>query len=310
MIKIHNCNFDPNIVEKNDKLICTLGYEKRSVHILNKLVRKLEPQNILVFCFEDLLDIPRIRKQANLLTDNKVNIRYVLYKDYKRVYEDIKSFLSEKDCNEGRVYIDYSSMPRTWYSELPIKLNSVVKGIEYVYVVGKYTKDETNFPCAGIDSFAVTGTPSLRNSGRIHIIGIGYDAVRTVGIIQRLDPDMYSICCARRSDDIEMEKRVRKANKSIIDQALFATTVLMDNFSFMVAKLCEIAHEYVGHGDVIFVSDGPKPLIMAMSLAPQIVDKMGVVCVHFFRNQIGYKFVDVLPTNRYIAFSIEDVENY
>lgn len=308
MIKIKNAVFDPDLVEENDKLVCTLGYERRSSFILDKLIKKLKPQNVLVLCFVDLMNLPSIKAKVEALESIKVVVKYVNYRDYKLVYEAIKSFLLRNESSENKVFIDYSSMPRTWYSELPIKLDPYIKGIEYVYVVGRYTRNETNFPCAGIDSFAMTGIPSLRNNGRLHVIGIGYDAIRTTGIVQRLDPDMYSICCARRSDDDQMEKRVKKANKSIIDQALFTTTVMMDDFPFMVAKLCEIAYEYVDFGDVVYVTDGPKPLIMAMSLVPTIVNKTGIVCVHFFRNQINYKFVDVYPTNRYISFSVEEIE--
>lgn len=54
--------------------------------------------------------------------------------------------------------------------------------------------------------------------------------------------------------------------------------------SGMVDKLCELVYDQMQSGQVIIIPDGPKPLIMAMSLIPDIVKKDGVTCLHISRN--------------------------
>lgn len=72
----------------------------------------------------------------------------------------------------------------------------------------------------------------------------------------------------------------------------------------MFSKLCEIAIEYSGDKSVIFVPDGPKPLIFAMSLVPLYLDKEGISCIHIYRNVQIKEYVDVTPTDEILGFSL------
>ena len=117
---------------------------------------------------------------------------------------------------------------------------------------------------------------------------------------------MYTVCSAYYSNDVEMGKILRHINKKSIDQALSSHQFLIDDFSFMVAKLCEITNEYLAIGDVILVPDGPKPLIMAMSLVPQLLNKQGVICIHVSRNLSCYEFLNIQPTKTVLSFTISD----
>jgi hypothetical protein len=103
-----------------------------------------------------------------------------------------------------------------------------------------------------------------------------------------------------------MEQRVCEVNKHIIEQALSFVSLCTDDFKHMVARLCEIAYEYLPLGDVVLVPDGPKPLIMAMSLVPQLLGKEGVVCMHVSRNPKCREFVNVSATGTIIGFNSYD----
>ena len=307
MVRICDESFELSKISYNDLFISTVGYEERSTYLIDEMEKKLWPSNILVFCFSDLANQDRILSRVRKLQTLGVSVEFVRYEESERVYSLILSFLKTVRKPIENVYIDYSAMPRTWYSKLPINLSAEGVYAKFLYVVGEYPRKESEYPCAGInDSFSVIGKPSLRNSSCLHVIGIGYDSTRTMGLISMLDPDAYAICSARHSSDNDMEEKVQRVNRSTIDQSLFFCSFLMDEFSYMVDKLCEIAYEYSVLGDVIFVPDGPKPLIMAMSLVPQIVCRDGVVCVHVSRNPKGYEFVNVLPTKRIICFSVDN----
>ena len=56
-------------------------------------------------------------------------------------------------------------------------------------------------------------------------------------------------------------------------------------------------------GDIVLVPDGPKPLIMAMSLIPEIVGIPGISCLHVSRNKKFFKPIDVEAIDSVIGFS-------
>ena len=199
-------------------------------------------------------------------------------------------------------------MPRRWYYKLPILLKKILRELDKVYfwyVAGKYPGNYKTYPSAGIDSFSVFGKPSLRiGTKRTHIVGLSYDAVRTSALISILDPDSYITCNAYNKNNSEINNNVRLANTRVISMANMEVSLQIDDFFFMISKLCEIVNEFLPLGDVILVPDGPKPLIFAMSLIPLLVDKVGVICLHVSRNKEFYSAVDVEPTEIVYGFSI------
>ena len=308
MQMIKNIDFKYENVKINDIFICAIGYEERSRYLLNKMKDIVCNENILVLYFEDLKTSKEIMayiEDKNVSSIKTVDIKYEQGEDAADI---IISFLDELKDLAGKVYIDYSAMPRSWYSKLPFKISQgLLTEAYFLYVVGNYPCDYKAYPSAGIDSYSLIGRPTLRDQKRLHVIGIGYDSVRTEALLSILDPDMYAVCSAHYSLDNEMEQRVFEVNRKVIERAVSSASLVMDDFSFLVARLCEMANEYLPLGDVVFVPDGPKPLIMAMSLVPRIIDREGVVCMHVSRNLECYEPMDVEPTENVLCFGFKGV---
>lgn len=174
------------------------------------------------------------------------------------------------------------------------------------YVAGEYPDDYTAYPSAGIESFSLfAGRPSLRtDKKRTHILCLSYDTIRTQATLSMLDPDAYIACDAFDSLNRRIHDNVIEINVENIAHAVMSVSLHTDDFSFMVAKLCEVVRDFSPQGDVILVPDGPKPLIFAMSLVPEFVQLDGVVCFHVARNIQHSIPVDVIPTNRIVGFSV------
>lgn len=81
----------------------------------------------------------------------------------------------------------------------------------------------------------------------------------------------------------------------------------MEDFEFMVSKLCDTVNELLPVGEVILIPDGPKPLIFALSLVPDLVGKHGVTCLHISRNNENFEAVDVKPTGIIRGFEVRCV---
>lgn len=301
MMKVENIDFNIGTICNEDLFICAVGYEKRSFFLLKKFMEKIPKQNILIFCFEEFgKKYPDMYAEVESMPQR----RKVSYDSGDKVEKTIVDFLENKE--KGTAYIDYSSMPRNWYTCLPITLAKIsrIKCI-YLYVSGRYPGNYEAFPSAGINSYSSVGTPSARvEKKRLHLIGLGYDVIRTKALISILDPDYFGVCYAHEENDREMIENVRNANNQIISQSVSQIRFYTNDFEFMIAKLSEVVRENLPLGDVILVPDGPKPLIMAMALIPQMLNKEGVICLFVSRNLTNYEPVDVEPTDKVLGFSI------
>lgn len=312
-VEINNTEFDIELFNENSVFICAIGYETRSHYLLDKVAQKITASQILIFLFDDY-DKSK-RESLPMLTTEAVSIITVNYNDSEKVQTSIREFIrntrDSMDSDHIVVHIDYSSMPRSWYCRLPLTMKNLLETKErafFWYVEGEYPRLVKNYPTAGIDdNYSVfAGKSSLRtNKKRMHLFALGYDTIRTQATISMLDPEGYIACVAYNSKHREMLDAINKANAHIFSQAYMSLILPLEDFEFMLSKLCEIAYEFCPSGDVIFVPDGPKPLILAVSLVPEYVNQEGIVCLHFSRNPHNFERIDVQPTDNILGFSLE-----
>lgn len=301
MMRIKNVDFEIDNVCDEDIFICSLGYEVRSFYLFNQIREKIKKNNVIILCFEEFKT--KYKELYAEIADD-YTIKCVTYDSGEEIEEVIIDYVQEK--KNGTVYIDYSSMPRNWYARLPFSLyDNCHMQCVFLYVSGKYPGNYEAYPSAGINSYSSVGMTAARvDKKRLHIIGLGYDVIRTKALITILDPDRFCVCYAHEENDTEMLENVYNVNNQIISESISQVKFCINDFEFMVAKICEIVRENMSLGDVILVPDGPKPLIMAMSLVPQIIGEEGVVCLFVSRNVLNYEPVDVEPTNKILGFQL------
>ena len=73
----------------------------------------------------------------------------------------------------------------------------------------------------------------------------------------------------------------------------------------MIAKLRELTNESIATAGVIFVPDGSKPLIFAMSMIPQLLNKVGVTCLHVTRNEEHIRKLGIKANGMIVGFSLK-----
>ena len=308
-MQFNNEKFNISAVKQDDLFICAIGYEKRSTYIYEKLKAKIKGENIMLLFFDDYQkNLDSNREIIDLMESDKLQKLFFKYEEGNEVQSAIISFVEKKKSINCNIHLDYSSMPRKWYYKLPFELKNVCKNsnnIYFWYSTGKYEPDYECYPSAGVESYSIIGKTSLRiDPKRLHVFGLSYDSIRTKALISILDPDAYITCNAYNGARQDIGINVRKKNKEIIEQGGNEVTLEIDDFSFMVAKLCEIVNEYLPLGDVILVPDGPKPLIFAMALVPQVLQKEGVTCILVSRNQKAYEPIKVSADGYIYGFSI------
>lgn len=226
----------------------------------------------------------------------------------EKILDLIADRIEQKDS--ATVHIDYSSMPRNWYCRLPALLKTIIRPTDKVYfwyAEGEYPSSHEEYPSSGIDSFSFfSGKPSLQiENNRIHVIALSYDVIRTQAILSITDPSYLVACYAYTAEREDFLENLKQVNEPILPRAAMSVALQIEDFEFMVSKLCDTANELLPIGDVILIPDGPKPLIFALSLVPDLIGKQGVTCLHITRNNEHFESVDDIPTGTVHGFLIQ-----
>jgi len=284
-------------LKENDLFVCALGYEIRSWFLLEQNLSTRNKENTFIFCLERHKQANDIFNEIEKRQIKVINSEYNMGNTWK---DQLSNFLQIFSQNNENIHFDYSSMPRSWYCFFPLMLNELIceeKKALFWYVSGDYPNEYNNFPSAGIDSISVFSGhafPSV-DKKRFHIIGLGYDYIRTETMISIIEPECLISCYAYNPLNRETKENAFTANKRIVDRSFISAALPIDNFRGIVDKLCELVYDLTQNGQVIIVPDGPKPLILAMSLIPDIIKKNDITCLHISRNSIHFNKIDVRP---------------
>ena len=100
--------------------------------------------------------------------------------------------------------------------------------------------------------------------------------------------------------------RVERDNREALNAAAYTFKVPVDDFATTYSKLVSTVHQFRSEGDVVIVPDGPKPLVLASSIVPMVMDDpSGVVCFHVAKRQTdSFIPVDVAANGDPVGFSI------
>lgn len=312
-----NIEFDEMILEKNDLFVACLGYEERSFYLYDKFFSRLNKGNSLIFILDNYksYDISICDKIKDIIesdiTCKLIGVQQEDEKIFQQLVVDRVVELME-DRKDVKINIDYSSMPHGWYCKLPEILSVNVRAgdeISFWYSEGNYIELERKNETIGIgESKLYSGRSSLDTKrSRVHLLGVGYDSVRTQGIVSILDPEYCIVCEAYNPKQRKIHENVVNANSSILEQTPVHLTLYITDMEFMIAKLKGIINELyiIGGSDVILVPDGPKPLIFAMSMMPWLIGKEGISCLHISGNNANVK-ANIKPQGEILGFSIRN----
>lgn len=309
---IKNAKFDKALFSEDDLYIFAIGYEHRSFYLCDQLMSRFESLKPVVFVLNDYEKYSHSLLKVKELKSKSIPLHVEKYQDFRDVQDKIvKNVQSRISSTEAiTVHIDYSSMPRSWYCKLPILLKDIIRPNDKVYfwyAEGEYPASHEEYPSSGIDSFSFfSGKPSLQiANNRIHVVALGYDIIRTQAILSITDPSYLVACYAYNPERDGFLESLSQVNTPIFSRAAITVPLHIDNFEFMLSKLCETAYELLPAGDVILIPDGPKPLIFAMSLVPDFVNRNGVTCLHITRNNDYFEPVDVTATGIVHGFKLQ-----
>lgn len=248
-------------------------------------------------------------------TKNGKKPHVIATSDYPGVEAYIEASLANRDSNPTRpisVHIDYSCMPRNWYCNLVSFLDRILfdgDEVYFWYSAGEYP--ESDYPTAGVSDFSVySGQARLNSRFRVHFFGLGFDRIRASAIYSVIDPQ-YLVCYyADPGVKPEYVMKVQQDNEQVIKDSQLVANVPVNDFCAAFSRLCALSNEFLEFGDVIFVPDGPKPLVLASSLVPEYLGKPGVICFHVTRRKNTREPIEVKAIGDILGFSFEVSKPY
>lgn len=293
-------------------MIGVSGYESRSSDWMRKTLSKLSPSETNLYC---IIGFDDYRQSLNRPNNDKFYREkglpvWVPHDEGRETLELLKEAVSAcitmSEEMPVEVHVDYSSMPRSWYCKLPFVLSESVRASDklfFWYTPGSYP--ETEYPTAGVEDFSVfSGRPSLNPDIRTHFFGLGFDRIRSHAIWSVLDPTNLVCFYASPGTRHDYVERVQRDNEDILAEADYVFAINMFDFAYAYSRIAGVVREFHRLGEVILVPDGPKPLILASSLVPEVLGYPGVVCFHVSRrrNQQSEP-VNVEPSGTAYGFS-------
>src|SRR5690606_25911452 len=140
------------------------------------------------------------------------------------IYQILRDQLQEFFTSDValKILIDYSSMPRTWYSAILnfFRYYSVKAELHFVYSVGEHIKPATektfDMPIClpGCDSHYVN------SRRRVAIFGLGFDEMAPVMLYDKLEPDEAFALVAKPSALPEYAEKTISINKRFIETCI------------------------------------------------------------------------------------------
>ena len=184
--------FDP----KRHLFVVACGYEKRGTAWASRVMTKrpAAAECFQVFGFSEEAKHPsRIENEA-LFGKYKIPLTTASAADsvvfLEAVTNRVKACIDRVGDVGIHVHVDYSSMPRSWYCTGLLRMGTVLRTVDTIhfwYTPGTY--QEGDYPSTGTADFKVfTGKASLDGGARTHMIGLGFDPIRSQAILSVLDP--------------------------------------------------------------------------------------------------------------------------
>jgi len=264
---------EESYIEENfDVGIWAAGYEARSSWLIRS---KFKPKNVNKWYrveFEehrDALHAPETLKvSVGELVGGKSGKRY--WDGYWR--KQWQKLLSEKYLEFDRkikLFIDYSSMPRTVYGTLLIEAlrgsSKFVDSIVVAYVPGIYRQDWDGSRRL-LNLRALIGLEGQKEDylrRAAFIIGLGYDGLLAESVLDLYQVERYSCFLAEPGVTRDAGNRSRRVNEHVLSSSELIGTANVRSVNQTFHTILKLCSWYLDRWAVVLVPIGPKTHVLA-----------------------------------------------
>lgn len=255
--------------EYNVAIFCS-GFERRAI----SLAKRLDPQKIshpLIFGFiEGKNEINRIENDEFYKLKFGLSPILESKKSDKSIYHQLNS-LTSKFNRKLTLFVDYSSMPRIWYTAI---LNWIMYQnefktvtIDFGYSLAEYQNGLSLFTVDDIMSLPGFEGGSISQMDNTAIFGLGFDGSAALSVFDKLEPDTTLAFYAKPGKHVDYEEKTLAENSELIDNVHGRTIALpITSVETTFRYLGELVSVYKNNSHITFVPMGPKPHVLASLL--------------------------------------------
>ena len=262
---------------KFDLGIFCSGYERRSSYYCDLLPRN-QFEKIVILGFSSYQDHPTRQKNDSVFMDKYGESPMIVPAgDNIFVPANISHVINFKGHDTFKIFVDYSSMSRNWYSQLLFlfKYLAIEKNKElevyFAYTGGMWAHTSVHrtinsiYAIPGCEGVPITTRPTLA------LLGLGYDSLATFAVLDKLEPSSVIAFYAEDPLTPDSPERVLNENKMLcesIDIEMINLDYLNVENAFRV--LSEIVHYYISEEwSINLIPLGPKTHTLACILLSQ-----------------------------------------
>lgn len=274
MTNIKTLTFNDINSKKFDFSVFALSNEFRSVNLFTKVLNKSELGDILLFGIRELERSADCDSLKKIFTNDSMNsIEYhciTKQQNDKTFVRTLIQTLTNKKRSKIKILIDYSVMPKHWFSNIPIVLDTISKKgimieVFFVYTPLNYMRD--NFPHVYVNNIS-------SNSMQLGVIddykpkmvflGLGFDGAGATALLQKIESEAL-LFYTEPAFVNGMEETIKNQNQHLLAN--------YNSFSIPVANIEKsidiIEKQYNIHKDkysIAIASLGPKPMSLLTTL--------------------------------------------
>ncbi|MEX5590091.1 hypothetical protein [Pseudomonas urmiensis] len=265
--------------------IFSCGYEERSANLCTILdIGKVG--RALIFGFGGTKTEICEKNEAVFKEKLKADTIEISYGDTHKIIKLLKDEV-EKHIAVGtekiNILVDYSSMPRIWYSEI---LNffknfysSVYFELDFIYSVGEHAHSDQ--PQQLGDPIVLPGCEAVAtyNKRTVAIFGLGFDSGAPICMHGKIEPDNTYALIARPGALEDYSKKTYSINSDFINESVDEVVYSpLSSVKQTYDSLREIFFPFRTSAITVIVPFGPKPHALAAIIAA--MNYPGVTCLY------------------------------
>jgi len=202
--------------------------------------------------------------------------------DDELIFTYLENFVVECYDSVLRIFVDYSSMTRSWYGAILTWARLCEKSysieIDFVYASGRYLSE--------FDPLLISEIETLPNfegiSGGFRktsaLFGLGYDQYATLAVYDRIEPDSLYCCVASLSPNDPSALKTIHANQAMIEAAERLVELPLLNIESAFRDLCDLLMSIGRDSHVVVVPMGPKTHVLVTLLVA--IRMPWLTCLH------------------------------
>lgn len=307
--EISDITFDEVAEAQYDLAIFACGYEERSIYFPGLLRPTTFKKSIALGFASSVADDAYKLNQGFYQSKLKITPvpvdQYDLGKIFSMLSEEFKNIPPRN--TEYRLLVDYSSMPRLWYSEILNFIKTyeldIPIFIDFAYSVGEHSASRYEKQLS--DPVVLPGCEAISayNRETIGIFSLGFSGGGPICLHRKIEPDRSFSLVARPGALEDYTEKALNINKFFLENISQGTVFSpLNSVQQCYETIREIFYPFRESAITVIVPFGPKPHALASIIASMNFPE--VTCLY---SSLGSTGSQVKPTTELVLSRVEKV---